>query len=224
MQPLILASASPRRQELIQLFGLPIRIQSADVDEGAIREPDPARMVVATARLKADWVAARQPEPALVIGSDTTVALDSQVLGKPADNAEARRMLQALRGRTHQVHTGVVIVDSGTGRSHADVATVDVPMRAYTDAEIETYIASGDPLDKAGAYGIQHAGFRPVDELTGCYAGVMGLPLCHLARLLRQFQVPVIPSIAATCQAHNEYECRVFTMILNLDGDHINEG
>ena len=224
MQQLILASASPRRQALIQLFGLPVTIQAADVDEAVIREPDPVRMVLATARLKAAWVAARQKRPALVIGSDTTVALEGQMLGKPADHVEARRMLQALRGRVHQVHTGVVIIDSETGRSQADVATVDVPMRAYSDSEIEAYIASGDPLDKAGAYGIQHAGFRPVDNLTGCYAGVMGLPLCHLANLLGRFQVPVIPTIAADCQAQNHYSCQVFTMILNLDGDHSNEG
>ena len=215
MLPIVLASASPRRQELIQLYEIPVRVEPADVDELSIQEPDPAKMVVATALLKAEWVAARQDEPSLVVGSDTTVALGWEQLGKPADEAEARATLRRLRGRVHQVHTGVVVIETATGRTLTDVATVDVQMRQYTDAEIEEYLATGDPLDKAGSYGIQHLGFRPVPHLSGCYAGVMGLPLCHLARLLRQFQVHISPMIATTCQTHNRFECQVFEDVLS---------
>ena len=214
MLPLILASASPRRQELIQLFGLPVRVLPADVDEGVVQEPDPAKMVVATAHLKAKWVATRQRDGSLVVGSDTTVALGWEQLGKPQDVAEARATLRRLRGRVHQVHTGVVVIDSRSGRMLSDVATENVAMRDYTDEEIEAYLATGDPLDKAGSYGIQHARFRPVPHLSGCYAGVMGLPLCHLARLLRQFQVQISPMIATTCQAHNQFDCNVFEDVL----------
>jgi len=186
MTTLILASASPRRRELMTLLGLPFTIQVADVDEKSITHPDPAINVLETARLKAETIAQTAPPESIIVAADTTVALDGQMLNKPADVVEAREMLRRLRGRVHQVHTGVVLLAVGSGQRVTDVASVDVPMRTYSEAEIEAYIASGDPMDKAGAYAIQHPQFQPVLALQDCYAGVMGLPLCHLARGLRQ--------------------------------------
>jgi septum formation protein len=187
----------------------------ADVDEERVTDPDPALNVVRTAALKARAVVERVTGDAVVIGADTTVALDGQMLNKPAGPAEARQMLRALRGRVHQVHTGVVLIHAGTGRTVTDVATVDVPMRAYSNQEIETYIATGDPLDKAGGYAIQHPEFAPAPRLAGCFAGVMGLSLCHLARSLRAMGVEVGVDIAAACQAAIAYDCPVFEDVLS---------
>ena len=219
---LILASASPRRQELIRLLGLPWRVVVAQVDEDSVSHPDPAQDVIETARLKAADVLQRTPAGALVIAADTTVVLDGQPLNKPVDAADARDMLRRLRGRVHHVHTGIVVVDKGADRWLTDVATVEVPMRRYSDAELEAYVASGDPLDKAGAYAIQHPEFRPVVGLSGCYAGVVGLPLCHLARALGQLGVSVPADVATGCQAHHQYVCPIFGEILagpNEDDD-----
>ncbi len=212
---LILASASPRRRRLIALLGLPARQMTADVDEESVAIPDPARNVVETARLKAAAIARRLgPGTAIIIAADTTVALDGEMLNKPVDAADARRMLHRLRGRIHQVHTGIVLWRTDTGAVITDVATVDVPMRHYGDEEIETYVATGDPLDKAGAYAIQHPVFRPALALAGCYAAVVGLPLCHLARALWRWGVPADPAVAVHCQAHHGYNCPVFATIL----------
>ena len=215
MVELILASASPRRRELMGLLGLPFKVMVADVDEDSITDPDPAVNVVETARLKAVTIAARHPDPAIIIASDTTVALEGKMLNKPADEAEAWAMLQALRGRVHHVHTGLVLLHTVTGQLLTDVATVEVPMRAYNNAEIAAYIATGDPMDKAGAYAIQHGQFQPVLRLEGCFAAVMGFPLCHLTRLLRRMGVEVKVDIAAACQRHNQYDCPVYATILN---------
>jgi MAF protein len=180
-----------------------------------IDDPDSAENARNTALLKARAVAANVSGNAIVIGSDTNVAIAGTILGKPRDDDEARAMLRLLRGRVHQVHTGIALINTASGVTLTDVATVDVPMRAYSDAEIEAYVATGDPRDKAGAYAIQHPQFQPVVKLTGCYAGVMGLPLCHLARALRQMGVIWPTDIAAVCQAENEYSCPVFDTILN---------
>ncbi|HSG16209.1 MAG TPA: nucleoside triphosphate pyrophosphatase [Anaerolineae bacterium] len=211
---LILASASPRRQELIQLLGLPWRVVVAEVDEESISHPDPAQDVIQTARLKAADVVRRASEKAVVVAADTTVVLDGRRLNKPSSEVEAREMLRQLRGRTHHVHTGIVVVDVNSDRWVTDVATVEVPMRAYSEAELVAYVATGDPLDKAGAYAIQHPEFRPVVGLTGCYAGVVGLPLCHLTRALTQVGVDVRENIASACQAHHDYDCPIFGKIL----------
>jgi septum formation protein len=216
MQPLILASASPRRQAMIRLFGWPVQVWPADVDE-TVQHPDPAVYVRQTARLKAETITPQAPADAVIIAADTTVALDGQILGKPADATEARAMLQGLRGRTHQVHTAIVVHNKTNGRTAEDVATVNVPMRDYSDAEIEAYIASGDPFDKAGGYAIQHPVFRPVANLADCYAAVVGLPLCHLANALRHVGVPPITNIAAACQTHHHYNCPVYTSILKRE-------
>lgn len=218
---LILASASPRRQELIRLLGLPFTVYPADVDESQVDDPDPALNVVKTAELKAGTVAeqlARETPPAgeeqLIVAADTTVALAGEMLGKPATQGEAQRILRKLRGRVHHVHTGICLIRPATNHKITDVASVPVPMRLYSDQEIEAYLATGDPMDKAGAYAIQHPDFRPVSDLADCYAAVMGLPLCHLTRALRQIGFPLSVDIAARCQQHNQYDCPVYPQIL----------
>jgi MAF protein len=134
-------------------------------------------------------------------------------LGKPIDAAEARSMLERLRGRSHQVFTAITLIDLETGERITDLASTDVPMRDYSDAELETYIASGDPFDKAGGYAIQHSGFNPVADMRGCYANVVGLPLCHLTRSLRALGIEPPADVAAACQAHLKYDCPVFQLI-----------
>jgi len=146
---------------------------------------------------------------AIIIACDTVVALDGEMLGKPRNAAEATAMLRRLRGRRHTVHSAVTMLETTTGHTLTDVAETQVVMRAYTDAEMAAYVASGDPLDKAGAYAIQHSGFRPVAELRGCYANVMGLPLCHLIRCLRVWEVEPLQDVPTVCQAHTCHHCSV---------------
>ena len=124
-------------------------------------------------------------------------------------------MLRQLRGRTHQVYTALALLRPADGRQVSEVCITDVPMRAYSDAEMRAYIASGDPLDKAGAYAIQHAGFRPVNGLLGCSANVMGLPVCRVAYLLAQFGLPAQGDVAAACQSALEYDCPIFQRVLH---------
>lgn len=214
MRPIILASASPRRQALIRLLQQPVSVQVAAVDEESITHPDPAINVVETARLKAETVAATMEEDTLIIAADTTVALDGEMLNKPADPVEARDMLRRLRGRTHQVHTGIALLESGTGRTVTTVSTTDVVMRAYDDDEIDAYVASGDPLDKAGAYAIQHRGFHPVSALEGCYTGVVGLSLCRLAQALQEVGLGV--SLPVATATHNYQACPICLSLLDL--------
>jgi MAF protein len=176
-------------------------------------------MAVRLSREKAHAASSLIPHPSsfILLASDTVVSLDGEPLGKPRDAAEARSMLQRLRGRTHQVYTAITLLELQTDRVIADLASSDVPMRSYTDEEIEAYIASGDPFDKAGAYAIQHNGFRPVENFAHCFANVMGLPLCHAVRSLRRFGVEAPNDVPARCQAHICYECPVFESILTSD-------
>ncbi len=213
----ILASASPRRRALIPLLGLPFEIEPAAVDESQVTHAEPAVNVVETALLKATTVASRVREPAIIVAADTTVALGKRMLHKPTNPNDARHMLRLLSGRAHQVHTGLVVWHTGSGHYVTDVATIEVLMRPFSDAEIERYVATGDPLDKAGGYAIQEADFNPVAALDGCYAGVIGLPLCHLARSLRALGIGASADIATACQAHNSITCPVFESILPLN-------
>jgi MAF protein len=129
------------------------------------------------------------------------------VLGKPADEEDAVRMLRALRGRPHVVYSAVTVLDVAAERAVSDVSASHVWMKDYGDAEIADYVASGDPLDKAGAYAIQHRGFAPVARIEGCYTGVMGLPLGHLARLLECVHVIVPVDVASACRRTTEAAC-----------------
>lgn len=210
----LLASQSPRRRELVKLLGYPVRQIAADVDEDSVTVPDPAVNVMDTAVLKAHTIAQTfVPLPdtrTILIAADTTVAVDGEMLNKPADAGEARRMLVQLRGRAHDVHTGYVVRDLRSGAEVVGVHTAVVTMRPYADAEIDGYVATGDPLDKAGAYAIQHPVFRPVQVLQGCFLGVMGLPLCDLVGALRQLGVGTAVDLTALHRAHQQFSCPVF--------------
>jgi septum formation protein len=212
---LILASSSPRRRQLLSWVGLPFDISVADIDETPFPAEDPGKYTLRLASAKAMTVAGRLPalsEADLILASDTTVSVDGDILGKPLHAQEARTMLTRLRGRTHQVFTAVALL-----RLNQPVLTelcvVDVPMRRYSADEMETYIATGDPLDKAGAYAIQHSGFHPVEGLGGCYAAVMGLPLCHVLRLLAHSGLAFPNQMPQHCRAEFAYDCPVARQI-----------
>ena len=189
---IILASGSPRRRELMEMLCPDrLRILPAVGEESADPALPPDELVKVLSRHKAEEVAARYAAPEdVVIGADTVVALDGQILGKPRDAGDARRMLRALSGRTHSVYTGVTVIRGGTSLSHAE--RTEVFFRPLSDGEIERYIATGEPMDKAGAYGAQGWASLFVERLEGDFFNVMGLPLCALGQLLKQLGVNLL--------------------------------
>ncbi len=214
---LILGSRSPRRRELLRLLGLPFEVMASDVREIPMADETPAQLATRLSRAKAHAVELNGRGKALVIACDTVVALPdgpagTRILGKPGDAAEAEAMLRRLRGRSHVVYSAATLYEAAGG-AVTDLVKTELKMRQYSDDEIEAYVASGDPMDKAGAYAIQHEGFRPVAELEGCYANVMGLPLCHVARRLRNRGVETAPNVPAACQAHTGYACSVYRRV-----------
>ncbi len=178
---LILASASPRRRELLTQIGLRFDVQAADIDETKHVGEAPAAYVQRLALEKAQAVLALHPQ-ATVIGADTTVVLDGEVLQKPVDVDEAERMLRGLAGRVHEVHTGVAVVRAGEASQH--VETPRVFFGEIAEDELAWYLKTGDSLDKAGAYGIQGYAARWITRIEGDYFNVMGLPLAATVRLL----------------------------------------
>ncbi len=213
----ILASASPRRQQFLHALAIPFAIETADIDETPTPGESPATLVERLAIAKALAVGSRLidadaavPIDLLVVGADTIVALDDEILGKPTDAAEAHAMLLRLRARPHHVHTALAAVRFVGGRCQQKrslVNTTTVKMRYYSDAEIAAYVATGDPMDKAGAYAIQHQQFRPVESLSGCPAGVMGMPLADLLRLLTEFGLPFAHCPVQLCSALTGFPC-----------------
>jgi MAF protein len=200
-RPLILASASPRRRELLSRLDIPFEVIPANVDEDAPeRTPREERIARRLARSKAEAIAASYPG-ATVLAADTIVVYRGRLLAKPGDEAEARAMLTSLRGRSHRVITGIAVA---RGR-HVAVshATTRVQMRAYSDDEIARYIERGEPFDKAGGYAIQDPEFHPVDRYDGCYCNVVGLPLAPAIAMLREAGIAMlpasIPSVCDTC-------------------------
>lgn len=185
---LILASSSPRRRELLAQLGLRFDIVKPDIDETRRAAEDLVDYAERLSREKAEAVARTlDGEPALIISADTIVVDGGELLGKPADAADARRMLRQLRGREHVVVTAFTLYRAGdSSRVITRHARTAVYMRDFSAAEIDDYIASGDPLDKAGAYGIQNAAFRPVARIEGSYSNVVGLPLDELQAALRE--------------------------------------
>jgi MAF protein len=217
---LILASNSPRRRQLLALGGWSFDVLVADVDESQRPGEAPGDYVLRLAESKARRSAEKAGAGKVVIAADTAVVEGGEILGKPVDKQDAVRMLTRLRGHSHQVYTGLALLRMSDGRLLADLTVTDVPMRAYSDEEIEAYVRSGDPLDKAGAYGIQHPGFQPVEDLRGCFASVMGLPLCRVTVLLQQFDLPPQPSARLRCQAEPQQECQISGAALR--GDVVN--
>ena len=190
-------------------------VTASDVDESKFPGENPAQYVLRLAEAKARTVAHTASLEHIIIGADTAVVDSDDILGKPKDSAEAVTMLTRLRGHSHQVYTGIAALRVSDGKLVTDLCITDVPMRSYSDEEIESYALSGDPLDKAGAYAIQHSGFRPVEKFTGCYASVMGLPMCHLVRSLRQLDISPAADVPTNCQTYLNYQCSVSGTILN---------
>jgi nucleoside triphosphate pyrophosphatase len=179
----VLASQSPRRRELLTLIGIKHEVMPADIDESLLVGELPAPHAERLARAKAHTIAEREPG-AVVIAADTIVVVDGDVLGKPRDAAEARAMLSRLSGRTHVVLTAIAVARGS--RTESAVESVDVTFRPLTDSEITAYIATGEPMDKAGAYGIQGYGATIVERVNGDYFSVMGLGLRRLVELLER--------------------------------------
>jgi len=184
-QQLILASESPRRQEIMADMGLDFRVIAPKVEEPPPTDTDPVEVAKERALHKARAVASTLKE-GTVIGGDTVVVSGNEILGKPASEEEARTFLHKLRGREHKVITGLAFIDAASGDEVTSHRRSRVHMRIYTDEEIDAYVASGDPMDKAGAYAIQDAQFHPVDRVRGCYLNVVGLPPCTLLDLMHQ--------------------------------------
>ncbi len=184
---IILASQSPRRRELLGQVGLTFEIVSPEVDEAQYGGLPPRELVQTLSRAKALDAARRVPAGSLVLGADTVVVLDGQALGKPDGPEGARAMLTALSGRTHEVWTGFTLCRDG--EVHTEAVATEVTFRALAPEEIDRYVATGEPLDKAGAYGIQGRGALLVAQIRGDYSNVVGLPLCAVGQALRRFGV-----------------------------------
>jgi MAF protein len=188
---IVLASASPRRRRLLADLGVEYELLVPDVDENGVSAATPRELAEARALLKAE-AAAAAIEEGIAIGADTIVVCDGRVLGKPKDEDDAVRLLETLSGRTHVVITGVGLCEAGTGRRLVDSAETRVTFRRLARDEIERYVATGEPMDKAGAYGIQSKGALLVEGIVGDYFNVVGLPLVLLDRMLREFGVRLL--------------------------------
>lgn len=196
---IILGSQSPRRRELLERMGLSFRVLTAEIDESQYETEDPEASVCAICRAKARAVASHmqnaaggqeEAENALIITADTIVVLDGRIMGKPRDEAEARAMLTALSGREHAVYTAFTLLPAGTrNEAHTHCEKTLVKFRSLTPEEIAAYVATGEPMDKAGAYGIQNLGAMLVESIRGDYFTVMGLPVCRLALALKQYGI-----------------------------------
>ena len=211
---LILASNSPRRQQLIALEGWTYQVIPAEVDERLKPGEAPDDYVLRLAQEKARSAAQRAPQGSLIVAADTAVVDNAQILGKPTSPAHAADMLRGLLGHFHQVFTGLAVMHVESSKLVTDKCITDVLMRAYNEEEIQAYVASGDPLDKAGAYAIQHSGFSPVESLEGCYTNVVGLPLCHLTPMLREFNLEPPNDLTGQCRSSSGYHCQLSTLIL----------
>ncbi len=189
---LILASASPRRRELLTQAGYSFEVHPAHIPEDPLPAEDPSAYVARLAREKAEAVYAKlfsegSAPSSVVLGADTTVTLDDHILGKPADAADAARMLRLLSGRTHRVITGVAVVTASGTRVAAEVTSVH--FNTLSDEEISAYVATGEPMDKAGAYAIQGRAARWIPRIEGCYFNVVGLPIALVTTMLDEIAV-----------------------------------
>ncbi len=193
MKRLILASTSPRRRELMALLELPFECHAPNFEETSDPALSPAEEAMEFARAKAASLLAEFPD-ALLIGSDTLIALDGRKIGKPRDPEDAVSILETLSGKIHQIFTAVAVLDAATGKWAGALSQVTVVMRASTEAERRAYVATGEPLDKAGAYAIQGAGRHLIVATEGDYYAAVGLPLHELAEALRDFGLE--PSIS----------------------------
>ena len=186
MSSLVLASASPRRAELVQLLGFEVEVDPSDADED-ITPTHPEEMVLQLAERKARHVADRHPTD-VVVGADTVVALNGRIFGKPQNREAAVDAIRHLSGRTHDVHTGLCVIHDETGGLTADVTTTRVTFRELEEAEIHAYVDTDEPYDKAGAYGVQGRAAIFVERIDGCYYNVVGLPVTSLYQMLKPYR------------------------------------
>jgi septum formation protein len=216
-----LASNSPRRRQLLALTGWEFTVRPVDIDENPLPGEAPADYVLRLAETKARAAGRFALAGDLVLAADTTVADGNRILGKPESSEDACAMLRDLRGRDHRVYTAIGISDPRAGRLITDLSISCVWMRDYSDEEIDAYIASGDPFDKAGAYAIQSRSFHPVDHIEGCYPCVVGLPVCQVVRVMAQFGFTPPNPVTATCSHHlaTNTPCMVYQNIIE-DGNH----
>jgi len=211
---IILASNSPRRRELLSFTGWEFTIRPADVDETPQSGEIPLNYVRRIADEKACAIQGAGNED-IILSADTIVVDGNEILEKPVSAMDAYRMLRQLRGRTHVVHTALTIRTAGSNLTHRDLCSSSVKMRNYTDREIEEYIRSGDPMDKAGAYAVQNVTFHPVINFQGCFANVMGLPLCHLIRTMVKYIPIQKTTVERACLEKLKYDCSIHAKVLN---------
>ncbi len=227
MTEFILASKSPRRKTLLRNLIDPFIVVNSDVDEREIPGENPDEFVMRLAKEKAlkggAGVLTNSLENAFVLGADTIVVDGTEILGKPQDQMDAARILKQLRGKTHKVLSGIALYNLSTGEIQTRLVCTEVVMREYTDDEIQDYIASGDPMDKAGAYGIQNSDFNPAPDFFGCFANVMGLPLCHLAVLMKEMGIETDHRVADRCQDSIDYQCPIYADVLAGTKGHSTE-
>jgi septum formation protein len=213
MARLLLASGSPRRRELLHLLGIPFQVVVPHGVETCPPSGDAHLLASQLARQKASSVA-HEGADALIVAADTLVVLNGRILGKPEGAAAARAMLDALRGRQHQVITGLAILPASTQSPRVQSVETQVWMRKYGDHEIAAYVARGEPFDKAGSYAIQDPLFRPVERIEGCYANVMGLPLCHLFVALKETGAAAPAALPRACEAYTGHTCPIAAGVL----------
>ncbi|TYO98038.1 Maf family protein [Desulfallas thermosapovorans] len=190
MPTIYLASSSPRRRELLDQIGLPHVVFTVDIDETLPPGLPPAEQVMSLSRSKAEAAAATLAE-GIVLAADTVVVLGGEVLGKPENESAARVMLERLQGNTHEVYTGITLMELAGGRVLSGYERTEVRLREMSRAEIEHYVATKEPLDKAGAYGVQGRAAVFVAGIRGCYFNVVGLPLFKLAQMLKELNIEV---------------------------------
>lgn len=193
-------------------------VMETDIDETIQPGEDPADFVLRLASEKAFAAGKKLEESTLkdvvVIAADTIVVDKEKVLGKPIDAADAINILDQLKNRTHQVLSGIAVYQLETGKIRSSMVLTEVRMRNYTETEIQEYVNSGDPFDKAGAYAIQNDSFNPAPDFEGCFANVMGFPLCHLSLLMRKENLETDLRVADRCQESIHYQCPVYSQIL----------
>lgn len=198
-------------------------VMETDIDETLQPGEDPADFVLRLASEKAFAAGKKLDESTLqdvvVIAADTIVVDKEKVLGKPINAADAINILDRLKNRTHQVLSGIAVYQLETGKIRSSMVLTEVRMRNYTEAEVQEYINSGDPFDKAGAYAIQNNSFNPAPDFEGCFANVMGLPLCHLSLLLKKENLEIDSRVADRCQESIHYQCPVYSQILTGENE-----
>ena len=215
----ILASSSPRRRGLLSLLGVNFNVLTSQIDENVLPGESPQDYVLRLAISKSLAVNPLSEVRLVVIAADTAVVDGDNILGKPSSQSHAKEMLEDLRDRSHQVLSGIAIRDTKIDEIFTDLCSTQVKMRNYGNKEVEDYVASGDPMDKAGAYAIQHSGFNPVAQITGCYTNVVGLPLCHLAQLFIRLGVDFKGEAIRDCRSNGSYQCQLVNKINAMDAD-----